>query len=87
LSGPCELLVERLDNGSERYLLDVASEQLVHGRFYDFAKWGRHLAAGGLYRISLHGHEEEGVVFKVDAQARLGNSPMLGRLLRLNSPH
>ena len=86
LKGPCTLLVERLDATSERYLVDVGSEHLVRGSFYDFAKWGRQLAAGGLYRISLDSQAGEDVVFMIDAHAKPGNTPMLGRLLRLSSP-
>jgi hypothetical protein len=85
LKGPCTLLIERLDQTSKRYLVDVASAQLLHGSFYDFAKWGRHLAAGGLYRISLDGQDGQEVVFKIDAHAKPGNTPMVGRLLRLIS--
>ncbi len=85
LKGPCTLLIERLDATSERYLVDVGSEHLVHGSFYDFAKWGRQLAPGGVYRISLDGQDGADVVFTIDAHAKPGNTPMLGRLLRLNS--
>ena len=86
LKGPCTLLIERLDTTTERYLVDVASDHLVHGSFYDFAKWGRELAAGGLYRISLDGQDGQEVVFKIDAHSKPGNMPVVGRLLRLNSP-
>ena len=79
---PGTLLIERLDQTSERYLVDVTSEHLQHGKFYDFAKWGRQLAAGGRYRISLDGQE---VVFKIDPSAKPGNTLILGRLLRLGS--
>jgi ATP dependent DNA ligase domain len=54
----------------------------LHGKFYDFARWGRDLAAGGLYRISLDG---QGVVFKIDPSAKPGNTPIVGRLLRFGS--
>jgi hypothetical protein len=84
LRGPCTLLIERLDATTERYLVDVAPDQLLHGSFYDFAKWGRHLAAGGLYRISPEGQDGQEVVFKIDAHAKPGNTPMVGRLLHLN---
>ena len=50
LKGSGTLLIEHLDQTSERYLVDVGTEQLLHGTFYDFGKWGRHLAAGGLTR-------------------------------------
>jgi hypothetical protein len=82
LKAPGALLIERLDQTSERYLVDVASEHLLHGKFYDFARWGRDLAAGGLYRISLDG---QGVVFKIDPSAKPGNTPIVGRLLRFGS--
>ena len=87
LKGPCTLLIERLDATTERYLVEVAADQLLHGSFYDFAKWGRHLAAGGLYRISLEGQDGQEVVFKIDAHAKPGNTPMVGRLLHLNFPN
>ncbi|HEY7243702.1 MAG TPA: hypothetical protein VH678_07440 [Xanthobacteraceae bacterium] len=86
LKGPCTLLIERLDQASERYLVDVASDHLVRGSFYDFAKWGRQLAAGGLYRISLENDGGQEVVFDIDAHAKPGNTPVLGRLLRLSFP-
>jgi hypothetical protein len=76
--------VLQLNATTERYLVEVAPDQLLHGSFYDFAKWGRHLAAGGLYRISLEGQDGQEVVFKIDAHAKPGNTPMVGRLLRLN---
>jgi hypothetical protein len=86
LNGPGTLLIERLDQTSERYLVDVETEQLLHGKFYDFGKWGRHLAAGGLYRISRDTQDgQEELVFKIDAHAKPGNTPMVSRLLRLNS--
>jgi hypothetical protein len=51
-----------------------------------FGKWGRHLAAGGLYRISQDSQDgQEELVFKIDAHAKPGNTPMVSRLLRLNS--
>jgi hypothetical protein len=86
LKGPGTLLIERLDQTSERYLVDVGTDQLLHGRFYDFGKWGRHLAAGGIYRISRDTQDgQEELLFKSDAHAKPGNTPMAGRLLRLNS--
>jgi hypothetical protein len=76
LNGPGTLLIERLDQTSERYLVDVETEQLLHGKFYDFGKWGRHLAAGGLYRISRDTQDgQEELVFKIDAHAKPGNIP------------
>ncbi len=77
------LLVDRLDQASERDIVDLENEQLLHGRFYDFAKRGKNLAAGGIYRMSFRGQE---IVFKIDARAQPGNTPILGRLLRFVPP-
>jgi hypothetical protein len=77
------LLIERIDQPRERYVVELANQQLVHGKFYDFAKHGRNLALGGLYRVSWGGQE---LIFKIDPQAKSGNTPILGRLLRLGSP-
>lgn len=83
LKAPGTLLIERIDQASERYVVDVENEHLLRGRFYDFAKWGRNLAAGGMYRVSLGGQE---IVFKIDPHAKPGNTPILGRLLRFGTP-
>jgi hypothetical protein len=83
LKAPGTLMVERIDQASERYAVEVNNDQLLHGRFYDFAKRGRNLAAGGTYRMSLGGQE---IVFKIDPGAKPGNTPILGRLLRLGAP-
>jgi hypothetical protein len=77
------LLVERIDQPSERYVVELANKQLVHGKFFDFAKQGKNLAPGGVYRLSWGGQE---IVFKIDPTAKPGNTPVLGRLLRLGSP-
>ena len=83
VTGPGRLSIERIDRDGERYVVDVGAEQLVHGRFYDFARSGRNLTAGGVYRVSEGGHD---VVFKIDPHARTGNTPIVGRLLRMGSP-
>ena len=83
VAAPGSLSIERIDRDGERFVLNVAADQLVHGRFYDFAKWGRKLTAGGVYRMSEGGHD---VVFKIDPHARPGNTPIVGRLLRMGSP-
>ena len=53
MKAPGTLLIERVDRTSERYIVDARNEHLLHDRFYDFAKWGRNLAAGGTYRARL----------------------------------
>jgi hypothetical protein len=83
LKTPGTLLIERIDQASERQVVDVGKEQLVHGKFYDFAKWGKPLTAGGIYRVTLGAQE---IVFKVDPHAKRGTTPIVGRLLRFVSP-
>jgi hypothetical protein len=74
------LVIERLDRLGERYVLPIGRKQLVRGAFFDFATTGRSLAAGGLYRASWNTTH---VVFEVAPHAKLGRSPIAGRLLRL----
>ena len=71
LKSPGTLTIERIDQAGERKVVDIKAGNLVHGRFYDFAKRGPNLAAGGIYRASLGGQE---VVFKVDPQAKPGHA-------------
>jgi hypothetical protein len=80
MKAPGRLLVERIDQASDSYMVEVGAEQLLHGRFYDFAKWGRSLPAGGVFRISGEGQE---IIFRIDPHAKPGNTPIMGRLLRL----
>jgi hypothetical protein len=82
VKAPGTLVLERIDQANERYQVEVASEQLLHGRFYDFAKSGRNLAPGGIYRMNAGGQE---IVFKVDPTAKAGSTPIMGRLLRLGA--
>jgi hypothetical protein len=83
LKAPGTLTIERIDQPGERHVVKIEKEHLLRGRFYDFAKQGKTLAAGGTYRASLGGQE---IVFKIDPGAKPGNTPILGRLLRLGSP-
>jgi hypothetical protein len=83
VTAPGPLSIERIDRDGERFVVDIGPEQLVHGRFYDFAKWGRNLTAGGVYRLSQGARD---IVFKIDAHAKPGHTPIVGRLLRIGSP-
>jgi hypothetical protein len=80
MGGPGRLTVERIDKPGEKIALDLTASQLIHGRFYDFAKAGRKLTPGGLYRASAG---DRGVVFWIDPLARGGETPLAGRLLQL----
>ena len=79
LPGPATLVIERLDKAGERHVLTIGKQQLLRGAFYDLAKAGKSLVAGGIYRASAGGQP---VVFKIDADARPGAAPIIGRLLR-----
>ena len=80
LGAPGQLTIERLDQPEEPIKLEVAASDLLRGRFYDFAKTGRSLTPGGVYRVTFGGRS---IVFFVDALAQPGDTPLLGRLLRL----
>jgi hypothetical protein len=80
LPGVGRIVVERIDQPGERIELDVGKAQLLRGKFYDFAKSGRALAAGGVYRVEAGGRS---VVIKVDPGAVAGAGPLAGRLIRL----
>jgi hypothetical protein len=73
------LVIERLDQSGERYMLPLGSGQLLRNSFYDFASSGRALSPGGIYRASLGTRQ---IVFRVDPGAKPGQAPVLGRLLR-----
>jgi hypothetical protein len=44
----------RLDQTSERYLVDVGTEQLLHGKFYDFGKWQQFEGVHGMSLAAKH---------------------------------
>ena len=74
--GPGPVTVARYVDGRESQTLTLESAQ---GRSsYDFARFGRSLPAGGVYRARLGNRE---IVFRVDREAEPGPTPMLGRLL------
>jgi hypothetical protein len=62
----------------------VTEPELTRGAFVDFAKAGVTLAAGGVYRAKLGDQE---IVFKVDPDAKAGDAPLVGRLVRLQARH
>jgi hypothetical protein len=81
LTGPGVLTIERIDQ-IERYAVQIEKEQLVRGKFYDFAQWGRVLSAGGTYRVAM---DAKHIVFAVAPNAKPGPAPIVSRLLRLVS--
>jgi hypothetical protein len=73
------LIVRRLDLVGERQQVDLGGAQRK-GRFFDFAGKKVALVPGGLYAATFNSSE---VVFRVDAQAKPGATPIVGRLLRM----
>jgi hypothetical protein len=82
LNGAGKLVIARLDRDGEYFALNVAPNQLLRGRFLDLAAEGKSLTAGAVYGARWKGRL---VVFKVDPNARSGQTPIIGRLLRLGS--
>jgi hypothetical protein len=84
LRPPGKLVVDRLDQPGEHHEIAVTEPQLMRGAFLDFAKAGVTLAPGGVYRAKFTDRE---LVFKIDADAKPGDSPLAGRLARLQARH
>jgi hypothetical protein len=74
------LVIERVDQPGERHELILSGMQLLHGKFLDLARAGVVLTAGGIYRATAGTRQ---MVFKIDPSAQSGESPIAGRLIRL----
>lgn len=73
------LTVRRLDVPGERQQINLGGTQLK-GKFVDFASENVALVPGGLYAASFKSSQ---IVFRVDAHAKPGATPIVGRLLRM----
>ncbi len=80
LRGGGRLVIARLDKSGEYIALTIEPKQLVRGAFFDFARDGESLTAGGVYGARWN---RRLTVFKVDPDAKPGQTPIVGRLLRL----
>ena len=80
LKGGGKLVIARLDQDGEYLALTIDPNQLLRGRFLDLAAAGKSLTAGGVYGARWNGRL---VVFRIDPNARSGQTPVIGRLLRL----
>ena len=78
--GKGTLVVERLDVKGERQQIELNGSQ-QKGKFYDFASANKTLAPGGVYSATFGTSK---IVFQVDANAKSGATPIVGRLIRLN---
>lgn len=79
-TGRGTLLVERLDVTGERRQIELDGKQ-SKGKFYDFAAANQALSPGGVYSVKFKSSQ---IVFKVDAQAKPGPTPIVGRLVRMD---
>jgi len=77
--GRGKLIIRRLDVAGERQEISLGGTQLK-GRFFDFASENVALVPGGLYVATFKSSQ---IVFQVDAQAKPGATPIVGRLLRM----
>jgi hypothetical protein len=80
VKGAGSLVIERIDVQGERYTLPIRKDSLQRGKFYDLAKAGKSLTAGGIYTASMGAR---GTTFRIDPGATSGSTPIVGRLLRL----
>jgi hypothetical protein len=80
VTGRGTLLVERLDVPGERQQIDLDGKQ-TKGKFYDFAVANKALSPGGIYSAKFRSSR---IVFQIDARARPGMTPIVGRLVRMD---
>lgn len=78
---PGRLVIERIDKPGEKLEIDVTSGQLVRDTFFDLAKSGKALAAGGRYRAT---HAGQQAAFKIDADATGAPPGVVARLVRFS---
>jgi hypothetical protein len=72
------LVIARTRRPSERFAVEL-DESLANGGFYDLAKTSARLRRGTLYTATLGSRT---LIFKVDAKAKTGKTPVVSRLLR-----
>ena len=80
VTGRGTLLIERLDVPGERQQIDLDGKQ-TRGKFYDFAAANKALSPGGIYSAKFRSSQ---IVFQIDAHARPGTTPIVGRLVRMD---
>lgn len=74
------LVIERTDGKEPTISVPLKGDAMVGGKFYDFAKAGKTLTAGGSY-LAILGPKR--YAFQIDASATSSPTPIIGRLLRL----
>ena len=76
-TGHGTLVIERLDERGERLRVDLNGKQFKD-KFYDFDAHKQALSPGGIYLAKFRSSR---IVFEIDAHARAGATPIVGRLL------
>jgi hypothetical protein len=79
IGGPGVLVIRRLDAAGKPLKVSVRRKQLLDGRLFDLHAVGRALEPGAAYRATFGRRK---AVFEIDADARPGDTPIAGRLLR-----
>jgi hypothetical protein len=74
------LVIERTDGKEPTISIPLRNDNMIGGKFYDFAKAGKSLTRGGSY-LAILGAKR--YAFQVDASATSSSTPIVGRLLRL----
>ncbi|MET4291406.1 hypothetical protein ABIB06_000202 [Bradyrhizobium sp. LB8.2] len=74
------LVIERTDGKEPTISIPLRNDNMIGGKFYDFAKAGKSLTPGGSY-LAILGAKR--YAFQVDASATSSSTPIVGRLLRL----
>jgi hypothetical protein len=82
LRGDGTLVIARLDKAGEYFKWPIEQQSLMRGAFFDLATDGKSLTPGGTYGARWGKHL---TVFKIDPNAKPGQTPIVGRLLRLVS--
>src|SRR5262245_56594938 len=72
------LVIERKNCPTERFTLELEAS-LANGGFYDLAKADTRLRRGAFYTATLGSRT---FIFKVDAKAKTGKTPVVSRLIR-----
>jgi len=72
------LVIERRDRPSERYEVKI-DDAVRGGAFYDLAMINARLSPGATYNASIG---DSKMMFRVDARAKSGATPVISRLLR-----
>jgi len=80
--GHGRLLIERVDRPGEQVEITIAKDKLIRGSFYDLARDGIMLSAGGVYAASLQrSSDTQTRRFKIDAKATASMTAAVGRLV------